>query len=282
MPPKVHLIDWREEFAHLNPYLDGQGGIVHICYQGESSAPSAFLNTLTSEFEHREGNRSSIRIDHEVYSVRYLSGIRDEFVRKMQLELPERYGVEDAHAPLNIAADIEAGGNVDVNVSDVTQNTYIGENPALMSRNRLDWSKNICTQLEEFLKDSQIMVVINHGSKEDQDEFWRYLWKDGLERLVDAGLLLVHMIDVSDQANGIHDLAPAPHLEINLPTSLGKIEQEHAIEDLTEIIMEKISSISKEEATVRADTLVGPLCGDIPRLHGQFAGLLMQLARATG
>jgi hypothetical protein len=184
---------------------------------------------------------------------------------------------------LNVLTDIEAGGYLRADVSNVTQNIYWdGDNPALMSQSRGRWITDLCQKLAEFLNLNRIMVVVNHGSHEDQDEFWRYMWQDGLEELVDAGLLLVHMIDVSDEVTGVHDLAPPGHLEIDLPTALSPTARDHAIEDVTEIIEKEIPEVKIEEAQLRADTLVRTHVDDIPRLHRQCSSLLMQMAQQTG
>lgn len=285
MPTRVYPIDWRDEFAQLAPYLNGQGGVVRIRYLGQPCAPSVFLDTLKSEYEWKDDNRNwrSIRIDHEVYSVRYLSGIRDEFARKIGLELPEAHGVEAAPAPFNVFTDVEAGGDLRAEVSNVTQNIYAsGDNPALMSQIRGRWVKDLCGQLKAFLIADHMMVVVNHGSHRGQDEFWRYLWQDGLEGLVDAGLLLVHMVDVSDGTTSIHDLAPNANLEVDLPVALSANTQDHAIEDLTAIVMREVPAIPEDEARTRADTLVRTHVDDIPRLHRQYSALLMKLGQQTG
>lgn len=285
MPTRVYLIDWRDEFLRLAPYLNGQGGVVCIRYAGERCAPSAFLGTIKSEYECKDDNRNwrSIRIDHEVYSVRYMAGIRDEFARKIGLELPEAYGVEGAPAPFSVFTDVEAGGDLHADVSNVTQNIYVnGDNPALMSQIRGRWVTDFCGQLLEFLGAGHMMVVVNHGRPKDQDEFWRYLWQDGLENLVGAGLLLVHMVDVSAEAIGVHDLAPPAHLEIDLPTALGVRARDHAIEDLTEIIVKEFPDMRMEEVRRAAHVLVSTHVDDIPRLHRKYAGYLMDLGRDLG
>ena len=285
MPTRVYPIDWRDEFAQLAPYLKGQGGVVRNRYSGERCAPSAFLGTLISEYEWKDDNRNwrSIRIDHEVYSVRFMSGIRDEFARKIGLELPEAHGVEGAPALFSVFSDVEAGGELHANVSNVTQNISIhGDNPALMSQIRGRWVKDICGQVRAFLIAGHMMVVVNHGSHEDQDEFWRYLWQNGLEGLVDAGLLLVHMVDVSDGTAGVHNLAPPGHLEIDLPAALGVRARDHAIEDFTGIITRTFPIMRIEEARRAAHALVSTHVDDIPRLHRKCGGYLMDLGREFG
>jgi hypothetical protein len=258
---------------------------VRIRYAGERCAPSAFLDTLKSEYEFKAGNGvwRSIRIDHEVYSVRYLSGIRDEFVLKMGLKLPEAYAVEGKPAPFNLLTDVDAGGDVDAEVSNVTQNNYFsGESPGLLSEARNRWVKELCSQLARFLSTGHMMVVVNHGNREAQDAFWRYLWQDGLERLVPTGLLLVHMIDISDETTRVHNLAPAANVEINLPTAFGPNARDQAIDDLTGIIVREIPKISAEAAHRAAHALVSSHVDDIPRLHRASAAYLMTLGKEFG
>src|SRR5205823_13672931 len=138
---------------------------------GERCAPSTFLDMLKSEYEFKDDNQSwqSIRIDHEVYSVRYLSGIRDEFVRKIGLNLSRAYRVGETAASIAVLKDVEAGGDIDAHV-DVTQHHYSsGDNPALLAEARDGWVKELCEQAAQFLTTGHMMVVVNHGSREDQD-----------------------------------------------------------------------------------------------------------------
>jgi hypothetical protein len=201
----------------------------------------------------------------------------------MGLTLPDAYGVETTSMALNVFTDVKSSGDLHADVSNVTQNIYVsGDNPELSSRGRGQWIKDLCDQLAKFLKVSHMMVVVNHGSAKDQDEFWRYMWQGGLENLVRAGLLLAHMVDDSNGAVVIHDLAPTANLEIYLPTALSASAREHAIEDLTRILVREVAAISAVEARVRADTLVRTHVEDIPRLHRQYSALLMHLGRQTG
>ena len=284
MRVRIYPIDWRDEFGQLAPYLDRQGGVVRIRYAGKRCAPSAFLVTLKSEYECKDDNRNrhSIRIDHEVYTVRYLSGIRDEFVRLMRLELPSADRANGLPGSFSVFAGVEAD-SVEADISNVTQTNYFGgENPALMSRNRDRWVKALCDGLAEFHAVGHMMVVVNHGPPDDQDEFWRYMWREGLETLVDSGLLLVHMVDVSDGAAGIHDLAPAAQLEIDLPTALGQRARNEAIEDLTSIIVRTVPAIPVDRARGEAHALVTAHVDDIPRLHRKYATCVMELQREFG
>ncbi len=284
MPRRIYPIDWRDEFDQLAPYLNGRGGVVRVSYAGDRCAPSAFLGTLKSEYECKDDNQTwrSIRIDHQVYTVRYLSGIRDEFVRLMKFELPRPDSAEGLPGALSVFADVEAD-SVEADISNVIQNNYFGgENPALMSRNRDRWVEALRVGLAEFLKSGHMMVVVNDGPRADQDEFWRYLWRGGLDNLVDFGLLLVHLIEVSDGTAGIHDLAPAARLEINLPTTLGQRARNEAVEDLTRLIVRTVPAIPADRARGEAHALVAAHVDDIARLHRKYATCIMELQSEFG
>jgi hypothetical protein len=281
---RVYHIDWREEFGQLALRLNGKGGVVRVKYAGDQCAPSAFLTTLKSEYECKEDGQTwrSIRIDHEVYTVRYLSGIRDEFVRLMNLELPTPDGLEDLPGTLSVFTDVEAE-TIHADISNVTQNNYFGgDNPELKSRNRNRWIDALRAALAQFLKSGHMMVVINHGEPAGQDEFWRYLWHGRLDDLVAFGLLLVHMIDVTDGGGRLHHLAPVAHLEIDLPTTLGPRARKEAVEDLVSVIVRRVPAIPPDRARGAADALVAAHVDDIPRLHRKYAMYLMNLEREFG
>ena len=286
MRTRVFPIDWREEFAELGPFLKGRGGVARVRYAGEHSAPSVFLDTLKSEYEFKDTNTDwrSIRIDHEVYSVRYLHGIRDEFIRKIGLPLPKAYGVTETSACLGVLTDLEAGGDINADVSNITLNHYSsGDNPAILSEARDNWIRALCDQIAKFLTaGGHLMVVVNHGKREAQDEFWRYVWRDGLERLVVFGLMLVHMIDGSDSTTQIHQLAPHPQVEVNLPMALGVSAQGQAVEDLTRLILREVPKFCPEQARAVAHALVSTHEGDIPRLHRHCVAYVMNLAQGCG
>src|SRR5438477_11023705 len=125
MPTRIYPIDWREQLARLGPFLRGTGGVARVRYSGERCAPSTFLDMLKSEYEFKDDNQSwqSICIDYEVYSVRYLSGIRDELVRKIGLNLCRACRVGETAASIAALKDVEASGDIDAYV-EVTQHHY--------------------------------------------------------------------------------------------------------------------------------------------------------------
>lgn len=276
MPRRIFPVDWRNQFHTLEPFLNGNEGVVRVRYSGNRCAPNAFLETLKNEYECNNDNQHfrSVRIDREVYSVHYLSGIRREFIRKMQISLPDADGMTAGLA--NIASDNIAGGDQTIH----TETHFHRESPAMLERNRDHWIHDLCTQLSDFLSGgARLMVVVNHGTVEDQDEFWRFLWHNRLETLADPGVFLVQMADDSKGLVDLHYLAPQPHSELFLPPSLDDVQQAHAVDDIKEILLRVFPYIPEEVAHARADTLVHDHAEDVGRLHDKLAGLLVRLER---
>jgi hypothetical protein len=281
---RVFPIDWRDEFSHLDPFLSGRGGVVRVCYQGSRCAPSAFLATLKSRFEIEfgKGNWPSLRIDPDVYSVRYLSDIRSEFERKLSMAPMDLPAALVGSPALNLFTDVHAEGNIHATISSVTQNVRVeGETGLAQAYSRDEWVLKLVAKLADFLKQNRFMIVINHGEPHYQSEFWRHMWNGRLANLTAEGLLLVHMFDEAAVGEP-NDLAPQPEVILHLPSSLSERAQECAIEDVARIFSERFPSMRPEVADARADTLVRSHVGDIPRLHSQFAALILEIARRGG
>lgn len=258
----------------MKPYHRDRGGVVRISFASDRCASSNFLDTL--KLVHESYGGRSIRIDREIYTVRYLSGIRDEFIRLLGMKL-SMLDQTPGNATLNVQCGLEANGNVTAQASSIQQSVSFGENPELMTRTRNLWLKELCDQIAAFLKHSRFMVIINHGDRGEQDEFWRYLWRGALETLVQPGLVLVHMVD-SSGTQEIHELAPVANLEFELPASLTVRAQAHATEDIAAILMAEFPSLGRDLAHARADVLVGSNSDNIRRLHVKHAAHLLKLA----
>src|SRR4051812_15762346 len=121
MSTRVYPIDWREEFEQLAPFLKGNGGVVRVFFPSKRCALPNFLDTLKSEYECKDDNTAwrSIRIDAEVYSVRFLEGVRDEFYRKMQLQIADNDG------PSGVLLSILQDATADQIESDIS-NVFVG------------------------------------------------------------------------------------------------------------------------------------------------------------
>ncbi|HYW14921.1 MAG TPA: hypothetical protein VE891_02040 [Allosphingosinicella sp.] len=276
-------IDWREELGQIERGLRGEGGMARIHYSGEACAPSAFLETLKAIFETRadQWKRRSLQIDHNVYSVRYLAGVRDEFVRKIGFALPEPASAPSGSASLHVVDRVEAGGDFDAEVSNVTQINHFPLHEPAIIQGRSRWLDDLVRSMADFLETGRFMIVMNAGPREAQDEFWRHAWHGRLDTLVAKGLWLVQMIDTS-AGEKLHELLPDASPEIYLPSTLSQEAQRHATDDVTQRLVQEIGDIDPALARIRADTLVRANRGDIPRLHRQSAALIVTLGLEGG
>lgn len=267
-------IDWREEFAALEPFLIDRGGVVRVCYQGRACAPIPFVQTVSSAFERRatNGRRTSIRLDRQVYSTRYFADVREEFLRK--LGTPTRAGLRRDVPQVLIASGNHSGGAMQI---ETTVN--VGGDIVAMAEGRKAWVSLVKEHAEAYCKSGRLMVVIMAGPSDDQDEFWRHLWRYGLSDLTESGLLLLHMVDTEKPDAKCSEEAPSPDLELHLPTALDVARQTQATEDLVSILCKEIPGLSLESARASAKTLVHSTRFSVETLHDGFAGLLPTLAQ---
>jgi hypothetical protein len=274
-------IDWRNQFADFKQFLDTNRGVAHIRYAGERCAPNSFAEALTSLFEGRTTDQEpmaandfsrSVRIDRDNYKVRYLSGIRTEFMRKMKLELPSPISGDRFSQAVHIASNNTAGGNQNINTR-----IYVYDNEVSLRFYRDKWIKSLCHQIKDFLQNHRFMVILMHGSKEDQQEFWDDLWHKGMSDLVNYGLFLVRMIDTSDPLVGEHHYAAQPDYVIPLPLELDHDGQDHAIDDLANFIIRRVPGLSIQNARDIAKGYVLAHTQDIDRLHNQLIGFMLNL-----
>lgn len=283
MTAPILVIDWRDEFAELAPYVFDSGGVVRVRYVGVQSAPTAFIQALSADYDSRHERWQSVRLDRSDFNVHFLEGVRSVFERKMRLDLPQSAGDPAGEPSIAIGTDIDGERDVNLCVGDVIQEVHIhGDSDVHLFRDRDRWIDTLCQQLRDFLADGRMMVIMAHSEPAEQDEFWRYMWQDRLELLVGKGLSLVHLLDVGNGDRSIHDLAPAPNRTINLPTAFNASQKVHAAEDMTNILLTEISDISEREARLLADALTTTHYGDIPRLHAEFPALLNELQKRMG
>lgn len=277
MRARTQQIDWRHEFEHLDPYLEGSGGVVLVRYEGAKSAPVAFVDTLSSEFEARtsNGERTSIRIDREVYSTRYLSDLRAEFLRKLKVSVAPTAAGQAAQ--ISVASGNSAGGSQHF---ETTINVHADE--VAQAAGRAAWVVQVQLATADFLRSGRVMIVLADGPASDQDGFWRYLWRDALAPLMAKGLMLVQMMDATRNEVERHPLAPLPNLEIMLPAALDVARQEHAQNDLVAILLKELPGLPLASAQMSARTLVHACRRDVLSLHAGFAGLLPKLAQDWG
>lgn len=270
-------IDWRRQFHALEQYLNGEGGVVNVRYTGGQCGANAFLEILTATFETRADfyNLSkaagvSIRLDPRNYKVRYLSGIKGEFDRKLDRQpMPSSLG---AMLPSNsqilsqnsAAGDqfIEATINIDIN--------------PVMSAESHDWVSSLASSLSDHLRTKRFLLVLVAGSSKEQQEFWSVLWPQ-LSPLTSQGLLLVRMIDESSSDyKKVLDECSAD-CEISLQSTLDDKSVEHAIDDIATLIGEYVPTQEPGRGKDQALGYVYAHVRDVSSLHNGLISFISLL-----
>lgn len=272
-------IDWRRQFKRLEPYLDGQGGVVNIRYRGSSCGSRAFLSILKDEFKHRPNATKpagvSIRLDAENYKVLYFNGIRSEFARVL------------GKAALNQALPALKSGAVAVAAPVLSHNTATGDQNFELhvhsdmdpdrAADRNDWVSRLIVELREHLRCHRFMIVLLEGSSKDQSEFWTSLWMRASE-LREAGLLLIRMID-EELPETTHPANQCAHdCEVILLPALDPEATGHAIDDVTALILDQLPQHGNP--SVAAGEAKGFVLGhrdNVQMLHDRLVGFIGDL-----
>lgn len=286
MSLEIAAIDWREQFASLQPHLEGEGGYVRVRYSGENCAPLSFVKALSSRYEKSHGKkpddlqRTSVRLDPAVFTTRYLDDVLNTLARKVGLTL-EKVSRPNPLGPLSIGSQNQAGGDLNVEV-----NIDYGDTSFDLSDIQHRKSLAVASGIREYLENGRLMIVLFQANDGEHGFFWRDLWANYLANLQEQGLLLVKMYDTSKMVRDADSDEPHPVCEISLPSSLDENAEAAAITDMAHILIEKGRlqgvSVSAHDARNMVSGVVVSHRDDVCRLHNVWAGTLMRLiAHAT-
>ena len=268
-------IDWRRQFSKLQPYLDGTGGVVNVRYRGTNCGANAFLTLLKSDFQSRPQTTKpsgvSIRLDPENYKVRYLAGIRSEFSRILNKPLLTK--------PMPASMFVEAEAVLSNNTAGGDQHieaNFYSDSDSDRTAERNEWASLLMSELREHLKTKRFMIVLLGGSSEEQAEFWSSIWMMAKE-LTSDGLLLVRMID--DDVNDItRDFNECEYdCEVTLTSLLDGQDVEHAIEDVTALILGKVHGYDTVASANFAKGYVLSNKHDVSALHNRLLRFIADL-----
>lgn len=229
-PEASPSFDWDRQLEDLGPYLEEQGGVVHV-WTGPSGPVSSFARALRSLMANGEWKRpwTSVQIDNMNPETHYLSDVVRQIARSVGIELPSSDG---STANIEVGTNIEAGGDVDVsdNVILVAADPY--DRAEALSK-RLD---SLESALRRELRTRRVALVVLNAHDFDPRNLrtlQKELWGARLRALTDLGLLLV---DISDPlvllSKKIDYWPPPPNLTLDLPDMYGEAERASAARDL--------------------------------------------------
>jgi hypothetical protein len=269
--PRTRPIDWRKQFKQLARYLDGEGGVVEVRYTGSQCADNAFVNLLSDAFEAQRENAPkqhgvAIVLDEADHTVRYLSGIRHAFPFELDLELPspDPFAISIAQ---NALSNNSAGRDqhIEIHTPPLT--------PLATENYHQDWIAALCTQLEGFLKQNRLMIVLRHDPSKEQAHFWSAFWPRA-RHLVAHGLLFVKMLDLSAKGfEALIDKTPR-NCEITLPPAFDDTQVMYAIEDVAHIIHAELPEYNTDRCHDIATGYVQAKRSNVRELHDGLVALI--------
>src|SRR4051812_37365553 len=183
--PMVQLIDWREQFAKLHPFLSQHGGVVHI-RTSDSPPESIFTKALKHQMLTGVWPRSWRIVQFDSVRAYDVAEMVRQFQQALELPVPDE-PAEPAIA-INVAKDIRARI---VTIHDVTVRASFDYE----SRYHLD--SQIRQLREEILSQADVrrlavIFVNSHDHALDTlHNFRRQLWDATFEHCIAAGLLLI-------------------------------------------------------------------------------------------
>jgi hypothetical protein len=263
--PKIPTINWRSEFSRLNNYFQNDGGVIHI-KTTQDSPSSAFVKALRSRMEHEKWEIpwQTIQIEGNNAATHYLSDIINQIERSIGIITPSTAKNHN----INIAADIEAGG--DVEISNITVN--YGQNGGNLHA-RADQIAKTILSISEEKRTCIIFFDSDNADPKELTAFRTLVWDDKLEHLLSKGLLLIIF---SEQNSDIYHWAPEPDVILELPDRYSVDSARNAIEDITVFAITQKLFASSEEAQTFATTLVASHPNP-KELHANFAGVLSRI-----
>lgn len=259
-------IDWRDVRAQIQPYVDGQAGVVHVV-----GAETAGLNVFADRFRTLLGEKGAIIVNLSPVNetVRSQRQVIETIVRKVgvpghpQAPSEDLAGADDVGSAGDLGTD--AGGLLEVPGWDSWQQ---------MTRARQ--LKRLSSAVAE-LHDSgrRLAIFLTLADETDLDRSWptkviRWIWATLWPQLWDTcrpwetenGLLLVLLSPPSGGESLQPPLMPRPR-RVHLPDVWKDVARRDALDDLIAIYMARLGA-SHDEAHGRAATLL-QLTGCYPR-----------------
>jgi hypothetical protein len=210
-------LDWRSELKKLQIYLEGKSGVVRIDFASDDAAADKFNYILKEDFG-KIGNGSwlSLRIDWDWSTTYTVDDQINAFAKKLGeagvvLEWPNS-GLSGG----DLFSDNSSEG--DMNLTMTGNTVFNGfDTSAYAIQERVS---AVCDAMRRYVADGgKFMVIVNDMSKANQGRFWRTFWNAGLREAGGDGLSLIYYVG-SLCGDEPHEDAPAPDLQIALPSSI--------------------------------------------------------------
>lgn len=266
----AYCLDWRSQFAALDPYFRGAGGVIRI-HAGPGSPSSIFakvlrhkLATVTSPYRW-----SSVQIDPLNANTHYLPDIVRQIEKSVGIPAPGH-----ARVPaVSIGNGVNAGGSVTIRDVDISV-MYDDYDRSAQEDARI---AHLRRSLSETLKTQRVALLFINSHLADirnLTEVRHRLWDEALAALVAEGLLVLDLSDPLRLAGRVAIWPPDPSLVLDLPDRYDSETRTHALQDLTEIALEQGWFGTGQEASASAKMLLATSVD----INSAYASLTLALA----
>ena len=270
-----YRLDWGNEFRKLKPFLDGEGGVVHIEFYDEHAAPEKFNHLLKEAFGRADNQMwLSLRIDADWHTTREPEWMLDELAQRLAKSgFPAEYKA-CALENLSFLSGNDVDGDMQVEMNGVNVNVHADGNLGGFARRaRLE---AVCAAMARYVAaGGHIMIVVNDAPVVAQTRFWREIWHGGLADAGAQNLLLVYFVG-PEAGREPHQDSPNADVRLVLPSSIESDEkrQEEVYDDVFSLF--QIDGFSGEAAAMAADTLLASNGRSVRELHSGLSKLIMR------
>jgi hypothetical protein len=260
-------VDWSTQFASLEPYADGKGGIVHI-HAGSDAPKAAFLRVLRSYLSqpHWAKNWHTVQIDPSDGSTHYLQDIVRQIAAACSIDLSLR---AEPTQVATLANHLNADAAITLNKVSITQTS---------GHSVVELASALKVALSRAFESERLCIIVHESHKFSRGELnglFSRLWETALQDLIQVGLLIVDIFDPVKMHKRASSWPPAGDLVLELPATYAPADRATAQIDLMRIAMERGIYREEMQAGVFADTLLASAT-DVRSLH---LGLGLALAK---
>ncbi len=212
----------------MAPFISSQGGVV-IVTGFPTSACNTFVTLIRHQIKSLKQGNLCLQFNPEDHTTRYTEGILAKIEQKL--------AISDRPAGGNYFNNNEAGRDMEVT------GVFINEmpDPTRNQRRNLGRVDKILQAVKEQVKINRIVFILasyHNMPEETISWFWNQLWDEGLEGLVDSGLLVLCAYEATDGGFPSGISLPRLDCEIRLPAQYDQCDRQQVLQQVTEYIIQ--------------------------------------------
>lgn len=221
-------LDWRALHADLEPYLEGEGGVLHV-HASRQAPTQVFVDVLSSTWLERSSTDWLVlRVDPADETKHYPSDLLAAISRTLNFALPSE---KRSKWTFNFANRARVKGDLNLDNIYLTPDGPKRVDPTDISA--------LCDNFDRLLAGRKFLLIFTDLQDVEARALERLsqtLWNGGLDRLAKKGLLLVAVFDPASevmQVNNSNRFPPFPDKAVVLSPYFDTAEaRRHAIDDL--------------------------------------------------